>query len=359
VKEILKVTFANESRYVIDESGTTLSRNIDNLGLVLHESEDIFFFLSSHLATLTKDTLTGLITSQKGFEDEFYIKQKAQWLKLLISPIIQEKNHLFLIQIFDISSEKETSHQLSRYEKSIEKELLLRTREFVMTDEVMAQDGGFLQNFMRGLRHDLLSPSTQLEQIIKYYIKATDAAKKKKASVLIDDSLAKLQRTIRGFSQFVDLHFTPLVVEDQLSLEDSLQNTIAILDSEINQARIHIDVENAKYIKFSPRLLDCIFLNVLSNAIKFRSQDRNLEISIKSYMRNSKTIVEITDNGIGIDMQTHGNKIFDAFTRLNESIPGNGIGLSLVKSIFQKNSRGDVTLESQLDKGTKVSLIFN
>jgi len=56
---------------------------------------------------------------------------------------------------------------------------------------------------MRGLRHDLLSPVSQLKDIIEYYRSTKDPKKKEQATHLIDNCLEKLSNTASGFSDFV------------------------------------------------------------------------------------------------------------------------------------------------------------
>ena len=65
-------------------------------------------------------------------------------------------------------------------------------------------------------------------------------------------------------------------------------------------------------------------------------------------------LLEIADNGIGIDTQ-HQSKIFDMFFRATEKASGSGLGLFIVKETMEK-LRGEITISSELGKGTTFSI---
>jgi two-component system phosphate regulon sensor histidine kinase PhoR len=83
-------------------------------------------------------------------------------------------------------------------------------------------------------------------------------------------------------------------------------------------------------ITFYRRKLRSIIYNLLNNAIKFKSPERNPEILIKTTQQNNYVILSIKDNGIGID-DTKLKNIFSKYYRIDNGIEGSGIGLYLVK----------------------------
>ena len=74
-------------------------------------------------------------------------------------------------------------------------------------------------------------------------------------------------------------------------------------------------------------------------------------------MRNNKTQIEISDNGLGFDKDQHGNKLFGLFKRMHTHIEGLGVGLYIVKSIV--NSLGGmIDVSSEINKGTTFKLMI-
>ncbi|ALD21224.1 PAS domain S-box protein [Hymenobacter sp. DG25A] len=102
-----------------------------------------------------------------------------------------------------------------------------------------------------------------------------------------------------------------------------------------------------------------IFQNLISNAIKYRSDERPLRIEIKAeHTPGEGTTIIITDNGSGFDMEKAGEDIFQLYRRFHTSKRGRGIGLFLVKSHVQSMG-GQITVRSQISQGTQFILNFN
>lgn len=95
--------------------------------------------------------------------------------------------------------------------------------------------------------------------------------------------------------------------------------------------------------------------NLVSNAIKYRSAERPLQIEIECQESASEVCVIVRDNGIGIE-DAHHDKVFKVFETLNEG-ENTGVGLAIVKSIMKKHG-GSVTLESQFGVGSEFQLRF-
>lgn len=112
------------------------------------------------------------------------------------------------------------------------------------------------------------------------------------------------------------------------------------------------------FVKFNAVYLESILINLVSNAINYRSQHRSLKIHISSSIDKNKHIrLVVSDNGKGIDLARHGNKIFGLYQRFHENTNGHGLGLFIIKS--QINALGGIIeVESQVDKGTTFIITF-
>ncbi len=101
-----------------------------------------------------------------------------------------------------------------------------------------------------------------------------------------------------------------------------------------------------------------IFSNLIINAIKYSAQSDTPVVTIDSSHQNDHTHYRIQDNGIGIPSEQLPH-IYEMFTRANNvgSIPGTGIGLSLVKRIMERLG-GTIRIESEVGQGTTVHLYF-
>jgi signal transduction histidine kinase len=101
-----------------------------------------------------------------------------------------------------------------------------------------------------------------------------------------------------------------------------------------------------------------VFINIISNAIKFTKNEG--EISISLFEDNEKVIVEVNDNGIGIKKDDL-PFIFERLYRGDKSrhmTEGSGIGLTIVKNILDLHS-ANIDVKSSEGKGTKLKICFN
>lgn len=100
--------------------------------------------------------------------------------------------------------------------------------------------------------------------------------------------------------------------------------------------------------------LQQVFVNLISNALKFQQKDVVPRVRISSEIEEERIcVLHVRDNGIGIKPE-HFEKIFEVFTRLHgqESYPGTGIGLSLVKKIIERH-QGEISVSSEFGAGSE------
>jgi signal transduction histidine kinase len=130
-------------------------------------------------------------------------------------------------------------------------------------------------------------------------------------------------------------------------MERNKINNISIKFNEL------IDDENELTVLGNEQLLKTAIVNLMDNACKF-SSNNSADVSLT--VEGKFIVVEIVDNGIGID-QADIDNIFHPFFRANnaKNIPGNGLGLSLTDKIIALH-QGTITIDSQLGVGTKVKV---
>ncbi len=111
-------------------------------------------------------------------------------------------------------------------------------------------------------------------------------------------------------------------------------------------------------IDFNETYLESILINLFSNAIKYRSPDKNLVIHAASKNdKNENTIFSFSDNGTGIDVIRHKDRLFGLYQRFHNTTEGHGLGLYIIKSQIEALN-GTIEIESEPDKGTTFIITF-
>ena len=96
---------------------------------------------------------------------------------------------------------------------------------------------------------------------------------------------------------------------------------------------------------------------MISNAIKYRHEDRNPEIEIQTRENNGSRTILIRDNGLGIDLKKHRDKLFGMYKTFHRNRDSRGIGLFITKNQVESMG-GKIEVESQVNEGTTFKVIL-
>ena len=140
-------------------------------------------------------------------------------------------------------------------------------------------------------------------------------------------------------------------------LADSIDNAVQSLQQEIasTSTEISVDSQEGATLPISDPHLQSVLHNLLSNAVKYRHAERNPQIRIHAATLGDTVVLEISDNGLGMDLERIGDKLFGLFSRAHTHVEGTGIGLYLVKSIVESYG-GEIKVESVENCGTTFRL---
>ena len=126
-----------------------------------------------------------------------------------------------------------------------------------------------------------------------------------------------------------------------------------------NNVSLDFNFDEAPEIMYDPAYMDSIFLNLISNAIKYRSDERDSYVKVWT-KRDLDGFIElhVEDNGLGINLKRHGNKIFSLHKTFHRNKDARGVGLYLTKTQVEALG-GEIGVQSQIDKGSKFVIKFN
>lgn len=122
-------------------------------------------------------------------------------------------------------------------------------------------------------------------------------------------------------------------------------------------SRVTLDIDDSYEMLSNKAYLYSIIQNLVSNAIKYRSPDRPLDLSIRVSVDKRGYVFTVSDNGLGMDMQIVENQLFKLYKRFHPNTHGKGIGLFLVKTQVETIG-GKILVESAPGEGTTFKLLL-
>lgn len=211
-----------------------------------------------------------------------------------------------------------------------------------------------LDNFVYTASHDLKAPVLNIEGLIHALtvsMKKQDSDKIDMIINMISISVQKFKETIVALTQIAETNKQPYEALEPIDFSSLLDDIILSIQEMI--VRQHVQIEkhvDCAPFKFSKTNIRSIVMNLLTNAIKYRSPDRRPKISISCFQSDQHIIIKVQDNGLGIPDRVL-SKIFMMFKRYHVHVEGSGIGLFLVKRIVD-NYGGTINIESKEDQGS-------
>jgi light-regulated signal transduction histidine kinase (bacteriophytochrome) len=156
---------------------------------------------------------------------------------------------------------------------------------------------------------------------------------------LIDDLL--------DFSRIGRKQLTPSMVRMQFLVSDVCHDALEH-DASLQNC---FDIKPLAEVTGDLSMLKQVWINLISNAIKYSKKSENREIQIGNFSEDLREVYYVKDNGIGFEMQ-YSDKLFQVFQRLHSQteFEGTGVGLAIVHRIITKHD-GSVWAEAEPDKG--------
>ena len=146
---------------------------------------------------------------------------------------------------------------------------------------------------------------------------------------------------------------------EELNLNESLHDVLVSITSLIKDSKavINIDFSALENINFNKAYIKSIFLNLLTNSIKYAKPDSVPTISVCSKKVNGISQLIFSDNGLGFDMDKVNDKIFGLHQKFHNNSDSNGIGLYLVYNHITSLG-GRIAVESKINEGAKFTISF-
>jgi len=372
---LIKIIAVNEKSKEFYDVDTLTQLNTQLSDWFVEESWQVF-----------KEELVALANNLTKFEAEIKVRTPTGEVKFLhlllnIPPDSSERLDRVFVSFNDITERKEAEIELQAHQENLEKLVDKRTNElqeqsselkesqdallFLLEDinesrdelekvnEKLVETNSELEAFTYSVSHDLKSPLRAIDGFSKYLLE--DYSNKldnegKRLLNIIRENTKKMDHLILDLLRLSKISRSEMYVSkiDMTNLVHSVYKELS--NPEIND-KYKFTINELPQINADKVLLKQVWLNLISNAIKFTSKSKVRNIEIGCIIENDNYNFYIKDSGTGFDPK-YESKLFGLFQRLHKSedFEGTGVGLAIVKRIIFRHG-GKVWAQSKLGKG--------
>jgi len=216
-----------------------------------------------------------------------------------------------------------------------------------------------LRNFAHIVSHNFRSHAANIFELSRELNKNHDEDFKTELKVLLDKSSRDLLTSLNDLNEVLQIQENTDLKQDFLDVSTILSKVQDVLRSKIKYANATIVNQFPTDLKvyFHAAYLESILYNLLSNALKYKSPTRPLIITLAATEAEDYLEIRFSDNGLGIDLEMHGNKIFQMRKTFHDHPEARGMGLFIVRNQLEALG-ASIDLESAVDKGTTFKLRF-
>jgi len=287
------------------------------------------------------------IESEKSQQYDFEYRMIAKdgsiiWIRDIVNVIRENGKPVSLKGIMiDITKSKEAEKDLSN------------------SFDLVTEQNKRLLNFSYIVSHNLRSHTSNIQSISALIETAETEEERFELVKMLQNVSNTLNETMLNLNEVVNIQTNINLIIENLNLKDNIDKILNILSEQIafKKAVLDNNVAPEIFVKYNPAYLESILLNFISNAIRYSHPLRQPTIALKSYSENEKTVLEISDNGIGIDLKKYGDKLFGMYKTFHENPDSKGIGLFITKNQIDAMG-GYVTVESEPNVGTTFKIYF-
>ncbi len=250
--------------------------------------------------------------------------------------------------------------QLTSENIHLSQEVFEKNAQLSQTNEELIRHNNDLLQFSYTVSHNLRGPVASLIGLVNLFERKELTEDHQVILQHLELSSERLDTTIKDLGSIIDMRNSVSKIKQRLQWANELEHITILLKKEIEDQHIELDSDfsDAPMVYSIKPMVSSILYNLVSNAIKYHSPDRKLKISIRTTQIDNLVRLDVTDNGMGIDLDKFKDKVFGLYKRFHTHTEGKGLGLFLVK-LQAETLGGRVEVKSKLDSGTTFSVFIS
>lgn len=271
------------------------------------------------------------------------------WALLTVS-LVRNKDEaplFFISQVTDIT------------ERKMMEDVLIKNNERLtaLTNQLKHQNS-LLEEFNHIVSHNLRTPAGNINLLLKFYEEAESDWERQELIEQIRTSSVNLSEILNDLVDVLKVKGDDDIATELLNFEQVFEKISHMLSGIIRERDAEITCEfEVPELLYSRIYLESILLNMLSNALKYSANDRKPVIRFKTFKQDGKIVLTVSDNGQGINLEKHGDRIFKLHQTFHRHDDSKGLGLFMTKSQIE-GMGGTITVDSRENEGCTFTIQF-
>ncbi len=255
-----------------------------------------------------------------------------------------------------ITYQNKPSTQLVFYDISARKAL---EREQNKLNDFLIKQNKQLEEFAQIASHNLRAPIANIFSLMNLYEMDQSIENTQFVLEQLKITSTNLHETINELTEVIKTSWELNKKQQPLRFSATLKKVKQEVSNEIikKNALITENFEQIDHIVYPKVYLESILQNLLSNALKYNHPDRPLLIHISTKVKDGQVFLVVKDNGLGIDLKKHGNKLFGLRKTFHHNENARGVGLFITKAQVESMG-GEILVNSEINAGSEFIVNF-
>lgn len=324
-----------------------------------------FNFISKKVENILGYTAEEWLSSKTFWKDHIYHEDKKNVLNYCSEKTAENSDHDFeyrmvakdgstvwLRDIVNVISEDNKAISLRGIMINITKNKEVQ-KDLNTSFNLVLEQNKRLLNFSYIVSHNLRSHTSNISSLVDLIEETKENNEREELIGLLKSVSNSLNDTMTNLNEVVNIQTNISLTTEKINLFTYITETLQVLSEQAksNDVAINYNISKDLEINYNPAYLESILYNIISNAIRYSDKERKSIISIQLYQENDFKVLEISDNGIGIDLEKNKDKIFGMYKTFSDNEDSRGIGLFITKNQVDAMG-GKITVESELNVGT-------
>ncbi|PVY38724.1 sensor histidine kinase [Pontibacter virosus] len=333
--------------YLLDLEGNFMMVNDEVCRITGHDRETLIGqsfepLIEERMKAFTKERfLESIQDKPQRYETSIVTKSGFRHLDVTNFPLKNDDRILAIFGIAkDITEKKQKELELEQYMALLQ----------MHNDE--------LEIFRKILAHDMRKPVANALGFARLLNGSLPESKEKEVKRYLLHTVESVDVMLRDLNELIALQSTGKESKEAVDVKKTIKRIVNFFQEEIRQAGAVVEQEVADniHIQTIKAYFNSIIRNLISNAIKYRSPNRQTVVQVSAFLHNGLITISVKDNGIGMNLAGIGKELFQMHRRFApKAAEGNGLGLYIVNQQVRLMG-GQIKVESELDKGSTFTI---